>query len=80
LKIKYLYKSDWVLSALKVALIVGSILFAINHGKAVYENTMNTGRWVSVLLSYVVPYCVYIIGKASNMKVISKEEDQLNKL
>jgi hypothetical protein len=67
-KIKYLFKSDWILSAVKIALIIGTILFAINHGEAVIEHKMNTGRWVSVVLSYLVPYTVYIIGKASNIK------------
>ncbi len=57
-----------MLSALKVALIVGTILFAINHGEAVFNGHMNPGRWASVVLSYIVPYCVYIVGKASNMK------------
>lgn len=74
MKLKYLYKSNWALPALKVALIVGSILFAINHGKAFYDGNMTVARWVSVFLSYIVPYCVYIIGKASNMKVIAKED------
>ena len=55
-------------SAIKVALIIGSILFAINHGPAVIDGAMTTGRWISVVLSYIVPYCVYIFGKMSNLK------------
>ena len=66
LKLKYFFKSDWAPSALKVALIVGSVLFVINHGMAVYENKMTGARWASAVLTYLVPYCVYIIGKASN--------------
>jgi len=73
LKLKYLYKSSWVIPALKVALIVGTILFAINHGKAIYEGSMTASRWISAFLSYAVPYCVYIIGKASNLKAISSK-------
>ena len=76
MKLKYLFRADWILPALKVSLIVGSVLFAINHGRAVYEHTMNAGRWLSVVLSYVVPYCVFIIGKASNMKANSTPEDR----
>ena len=75
MKLKYLIKSAWVLPAIRVALIVGTILFAINHGKAIYEGTMNGGRWVSVFLSYVVPYCVYIVGKASNLKANSNQKN-----
>mgnify|MGYP006865005302 CR=1 FL=1 len=66
--------SGGVWSALKVALIVGSILFIINHGKAFYEGSMTIARWVSVFLSYLVPYCVYIVGRASNMNAISKKD------
>lgn len=72
-KIKYLFKSDWILSAIKIALIVGTILFAINHGEAVYHKRMDTSRWISVVLSYVVPYCVYMFGKAS---VFEKEQNR----
>jgi len=74
LKLKYLYKSDWALSAIKVALIIGSILCLINHGKAMYDGAMTLDRWISVFLSYLVPYCVYIIGKASNLKDTSETE------
>ena len=76
MKFSYLFRADWVMPALKVSLIVGSILFAINHGRAVYEDAMNTGRWISVVLSYVVPYCVFIIGKASNIKSEESTSEQ----
>ncbi|MDZ7646540.1 MAG: nitrate/nitrite transporter NrtS [Cytophagales bacterium] len=55
--------------ALKVALVVGSILFIINHGVSLYHGQMTTQRWVSALLSYLVPYLVSIHGRsASNQK------------
>ena len=38
-------------SALKVALVVGSILFVINHGAAVVKGNMRSGRWLSGLWS-----------------------------
>lgn len=50
-------------TALRVALVVGSIYFVINHGSAVLEGTMTSSRWVSVVLSYCVPYCVNIHGQ-----------------
>lgn len=71
MKLSYFFKSDWALSAIRVALVVGTILFAINHGSALLEGSMTGGRWVSVLLSYLVPYCVYIIGRASSRKGIA---------
>jgi hypothetical protein len=51
--------------AVKVALMVGSILFVINHGSALLGGTMTPGRWSSALLTYVVPYGVNIHGQYS---------------
>jgi hypothetical protein len=47
----------------KVAVVVGTILFAINHGYAVLAGTMTLERWVSVLLTYCAPYLVNIHGQ-----------------
>jgi len=74
MKLKYFIRSTWVIPALRVALVVGSILFAINHGKALLEGQMDLGRWISAALSYFVPYCVYIVGKASNLQANPEEE------
>lgn len=55
--------------AIKVAIIVGSVLFAINHGNALIKGKMNRDRWVSGLLTYIVPYLVSIHGQfLSNSK------------
>jgi len=53
-------------TALKVALIVGSLLFAINHGSALIQGQMTRERWMSGLLTYLVPYSVSIHGQHSN--------------
>ncbi|MDJ0714035.1 MAG: nitrate/nitrite transporter NrtS [Prochloraceae cyanobacterium] len=50
-------------TALKVAAIVGSILFAINHGSALFQGKMTRQRWISGLLTYLVPYIVNIHGQ-----------------
>lgn len=50
-------------NALKVAAIVGSILFAINHGTALTQNKMTRTRWISGLLTYCVPYMVSVHGQ-----------------
>ncbi|MEB3226576.1 MAG: nitrate/nitrite transporter NrtS [Synechococcus sp.] len=60
-------------TAFRVALFVGSLYFLINHGNAVLDGTMTRGRWVSVLLSYCVPYCVNIHGQlASQLRIESQ--------
>ncbi|RMF25880.1 MAG: hypothetical protein D6756_04840 [Cyanobacteria bacterium J083] len=52
-------------TALKVALVVGSILFAINHGDALLQGKMTRSRWLSAALTYLVPYIVSIHGQYS---------------
>lgn len=55
---------DVRLTALRVALVVGSMLFAINHGQALITGQMNRTRWVSGLLTYCVPYLVSLHGQS----------------
>ncbi len=50
-------------TAVKVALIVGSTLFIINHGTAFVQGKMKRERWISAALTYLVPYCVNIHGQ-----------------
>lgn len=51
--------------AIKVALVVGSLLFIINHGMALVNGQMTSGRWLSAFLSYIVPYMVSMHGRFS---------------
>ncbi len=50
-------------TAIKVALVVGSILFIINHGNALMAGKMKRERWISAVLTYLVPYIVNIHGQ-----------------
>jgi hypothetical protein len=50
-------------NSVRVALVVGSLLFVINHGSAAMENRMSRDRWISALLTYCVPYGVSIHGQ-----------------
>ena len=45
-----------VVTALKVALVVGSILNAINQGQHLFDGTPIS--WPHVCLNYIVPFCV----------------------
>lgn len=49
--------------ALRVALIIGTLLFVINHGAAVRSGAMTQARWISAGLTYLVPYAVSIHGQ-----------------
>jgi len=44
--------------AIRVSLIVGTILILINHGDALIRAEMSLRRLVKIILTYVVPYCV----------------------
>ncbi|NJN76582.1 MAG: nitrate/nitrite transporter NrtS [Synechococcaceae cyanobacterium RL_1_2] len=48
---------------IKVTLVVGSMLFIINHGSALAQGQMTKERWLSAMLTYGVPYCVSIHGQ-----------------
>lgn len=50
-------------AALRVALAVGTLLFALNHGSALLQGKMTRDRWLSALLTYLVPYSVNIQGQ-----------------
>jgi len=54
-------------TALRVAILVGTLLFAINHGNALVRGTMSRDRWISAALTYCVPYIVNIHGQFISM-------------
>ena len=58
-----LFDRDLMPTALKVAVVVGSILFFINHGEPLMQKKMTRDRWFSALLTYLVPYVVNIHGQ-----------------
>ena len=45
-------------TAFRVAIIVGSVLFTINHGTALAKGEMNKTRWLSGLITSLIPYSV----------------------
>jgi len=52
-------------TSLKTAAFVGSLLFLVNHGLAFLRDQMTSERWISVALTYVMPYLVNIYGQYS---------------
>ena len=48
--------------ALLMAIVVGSILILINHGRCLIAGEFNTHCLVSSLLTLAVPYCVSTIS------------------
>jgi len=44
--------------ALGFAVVVGSVLIAINHGDAIAAGDVDARRWLKMGLTVLVPYCV----------------------
>jgi len=61
---KNMLRRDFSLNALRVAFIVGSLVFLINHGDALVRGQMNHKRWLSVAISYIAPYAASIYGQS----------------
>jgi hypothetical protein len=60
---KCLVDKEMMPTAIKVSLVVGSLLLMINHGIALIKGEMNRDRVLSACLTYLVPYCVNIHGQ-----------------
>ena len=58
-------------TAVKVALVVGTILALINHSSAIFNLTLTTQNVFQIILSYFVPYGV---STYSSVKTILKDE------
>ena len=60
------------LSALKVALVVGTILLLINQYDALFSDTEI--RWFSAVLTYCVPFVVFLLGRKNANSSNSADE------
>ncbi|MEM9164183.1 MAG: nitrate/nitrite transporter NrtS [Cyanobacteria bacterium P01_F01_bin.4] len=69
--LRSLFQPDMMVTGLKVSAVVGTALFAINHGSALMHRKMDRGRWISAGLTYLVPYLVSVHGQ-----YIGKEKNQ----
>ena len=69
-----LFDQEFMPTGLKTALVVGSLLFLINHGAAFWRGEMNFERWISGLLSYLMPYLVSVCGQYAYRRKLSKNQ------
>ena len=49
-------------STIRVALVVGTVLFAINQLDVVLRGDATTVTWIKAAVTYVVPFCVSNFG------------------
>ena len=50
--------SQVVRSAIKVSIVVGTILALINHGGGIARMSLSSDNLLQIFLTYLVPYCV----------------------
>jgi hypothetical protein len=62
-----------LLRAVKIALLVGTLLMIINHGDRILTGAMAPEHWLKVLLSYFVPY---FVSTYSNVVTCSAEKNR----
>ena len=60
-----LIDAEFIPTGLKTALVVGTLLFIINHGLALSRQEMTAERWISASMSYLMPYLVNVYGQYS---------------
>ena len=61
-------------TASRVALVVGTILSAVNQGTLIANGNAVATTWVRVAINYAVPYTVASIGYLSPFRVAKSQE------
>ena len=57
--------------ALITALIVGTVLVAINHGQAIVAGTLTRARWLQMCLTVLVPYVVSTVSSVATRRELA---------
>ncbi len=71
---KYAFEKRCVARALKVALIVGTVLALINHFDSIASGSLDAAVTFQILLTYTVPYSVSTFSSA--MQALQMDQDQ----
>jgi hypothetical protein len=71
--INYIFLRPVVLTALKVALFVGTVLALINHGPALLTMELSRELVLQIALTYFVPYGV---STYSSVKIFQNQQDR----
>ena len=71
--IDYIFLRPVVLTALRVALFVGTVLALINHGSALLAMALSREQVLQIALTYVVPYGV---STYSSVKIPQNQSDR----
>ena len=66
--LKIAIRADIVRRSRKVALLVGTILVAINYGDRILAGSIAGGDVVRMVMTYCVPYCVSTYAAVSAVR------------
>jgi hypothetical protein len=67
---------EFMSTGLKTAVVVGSLLFVINHGLALARGEMTKERWAAVAITYLMPYLVNVYGQYSYRRKFALRQDR----
>lgn len=65
-------RRDIVIRGMKVGVIVGTILVAINQGDMILSGQLDASAAWKIPLTYLVPYCVSTYGGVSAIRAYDK--------
>jgi len=65
-------KPSVMLSALKVALVVGTMLALINHGGSIIRFEFEAKQLIPIVLTYLVPYAVSTYSAVKAIRLMQK--------
>ncbi len=65
-------RRDIVIRGVKVGVIVGTILVAINQGDMILSGQLDASAAWKIPLTYLVPYCVSTYGGVSAIRAYDK--------
>ena len=71
--ISYCLERATLLFALKLALVVGTILAFINHGQAIFTGHLTFDQLIPMLITYCVPFSVSLYSQVQG----KRERDRL---
>jgi len=54
--------------ALRISLVVGTVLTVINQGDVILRGDADVGVWVKIALTYTVPFCVSVYAAMAALK------------
>lgn len=60
-----------------VAIVVGTVLVAINHGDALLTGDLSPGRALRIVLTVLVPYCVSTYSSVGAIRDQRRQEKNL---